>query len=244
MTYCVGLKLDDGLVLLSDTRTNAGMDNVAVYRKMFDFEVPGERAMVLMTSGSLSVTQTVIARLEHLADDPESGPDDSILKAESMLGVAEIVGRTLNETSVRINEKMKTMKQSASASILLAGQRHGGQMRLFLIYPEGNFIEATDDTPYLQIGEHKYGKPILDRVARSDMELGEAAKMVLLSFDSTLRSNLSVGLPIDLLTYETDALKVEHTKRIGLDDPYFKMLSSEWSKALRTAFANIEALDI
>lgn len=239
MTYCVGLKLDDGLVLLSDTRTNAGMDNVAVYRKMFDFEVPGERAMVLMTSGSLSVTQTVIARLEHLADDPESGPDDSILKAESMLGVAEIVGRTLNETSVRINEKMKTMKQSASASILLAGQRHGGQMRLFLIYPEGNFIEATDDTPYLQIGEHKYGKPILDRVVTRKTSMDDGRKAVLLSMDSTLRSNLSVGMPLDLAFIDRGRFAITRRERIEAGDPGFTAMSEAWSQTLRDGFVDL-----
>jgi putative proteasome-type protease len=240
MTYCVGLKLDDGLVLLSDTRTNAGMDNVAVFRKMFEFEVPGERAIVLMTSGSLSVTQTVIAQLEHTAEDPESGPDDSVLKAETMLGVAEIVGRTLNRTSVRINEKMKTMKQSATASILLAGQRRGGDLRLFLIYPEGNFIEATDDTPYLQIGEHKYGKPILDRVVTRQTSLDDGRKAVLLSMDSTLRSNLSVGMPLDLAFIERDSCKISHRDRIEAGDPDFTAMSEAWSSTLRDGFANLK----
>jgi putative proteasome-type protease len=240
MTYCVGLKLDDGLVLLSDTRTNAGMDNVAVFRKMFAFEVPGERAIVLMTSGSLSVTQTVIAQLEHTAEDPESGPDDSVLKAETMLGVAEIVGRTLNRTSVRINEKMKTMKQSATASILLAGQRRGGDLRLFLIYPEGNFIEATDDTPYLQIGEHKYGKPILDRVVTRQTSLDDGRKAVLLSMDSTLRSNLSVGMPLDLAFIERDSCTISHRDRIEAGDPDFTAMSEAWSSTLRDGFANLK----
>lgn len=239
MTYCVGLKLDEGLVLLSDTRTNAGMDNVAIYRKMFDFEVPGERAMVLMTSGSLSVTQTVIARLEHLADDPESGPEESVLKAESMLGVAEIVGRTLNQTSVRINEKMKAMKQLATASILLAGQRRGGKLRLFLIYPQGNFIEATDDTPYLQIGEHKYGKPILDRVVTRKTSLDDGRKAVLLSMDSTLRSNLSVGMPLDFALIEHDTFAITRRERIEAGDPSFTAMSEAWSQTLRDGFVNL-----
>jgi putative proteasome-type protease len=144
----------------------------------------------------------------------------------------------------RDGEHLSSNGESFAASFIFGGQVGTERPRLFNVYAAGNFIEATPDTPFFQIGEHKYGKPILDRVARSDMELGEAAKMVLLSFDSTLRSNLSVGLPIDLLTYESGTLRIEHTKRIGPDDPYFKMLSSEWSKALRTAFANIEALDI
>ena len=244
MTYCVGLLLDAGMVCLSDTRTNAGLDNIATYRKMFHFEEPGERVITIMTAGSLSVTQTTIARLREAVEDEDASPETSIMKAPTLLKVADIVGAMLARVRQEVDEKLSAMNQGATASMIVAGQRAGGAMRLFLIYPEGNYIEATEDTPFLQIGEHKYGKPILDRVARSDMELGEAAKMVLLSFDSTLRSNLSVGLPIDLLTYESGSLKVEHTKRIGPDDPYFKMLSAEWSKALRTAFANIEALDI
>jgi putative proteasome-type protease len=161
-----------------------------------------------------------------------------------MFQAARIVGKAVREVRSIDGDFLQSNGEAFAASFIFGGQIGKERPRLFNIYSAGNFIEATVDTPFFQIGEHKYGKPILDRVARNDMKLGDAAKMVLLSFDSTLRSNLSVGLPIDLLTYETGTLKIEHTKRIGLDDPYFKMLSSEWSKALRTAFMNIEALDI
>ena len=165
MTYCVGLMLNQGMVLLSDTRTNAGLDNISVYRKMFAFEDPGERVIVILTAGSLSVTQTTMARLREANDDPDATPETSILLAPTLLKVADIVGRMLAEVRAEIDEKMSAT-QSASASMIVAGQRRGGAQRMFLIYPEGNYIEATEDAPFLQIGEHKYGKPILDRVVK------------------------------------------------------------------------------
>lgn len=168
MTYCVGLLLKAGLVLLSDTRTNAGLDNISVYRKMFTFEQPGERVIVMMTAGNLSVTQTTLARLNEAVDDEGATPATSIMLAESMLDVATITGEMLSRVTAETKARMDRMTQAATASMIVAGQRKGGRMRLFLIYPEGNFIEATDDTPYLQIGEHKYGKPILDRVITVD----------------------------------------------------------------------------
>jgi len=153
MTYCVGVLLNDGIVLLSDTRTNAGFDNIASYKKMFVFEAPGERVIALMTAGSLSVTQTVIARLRDAIDDPDQTETPSIMKAATMLEVAQIVGDTLSRVTAEVSEKLERMKQGATASMILAGQRKGGGPRMFLIYPEGNFIEATEDTPFLQIGE-------------------------------------------------------------------------------------------
>jgi putative proteasome-type protease len=239
MTYCVGLRLDAGLVLLSDTRTNAGLDNVSVYKKMYTFEVPGDRAIVLMTAGNLSVTQTVMAKLNHKIENPESGSSESILHAESMLEVAEIVGRTLNAVSVEINTKMRAMDQAARASMLLSGQRRGGKPRLFLIYQEGNFIEATADTPYLQIGEHKYGKPILDRVVTPATSLEDGRKAVLLSMDSTLRSNLSVGMPLDLAIIPTDKYCIAVQERIDAGDPTFSAMSEAWSQVLRDGFTNV-----
>ncbi|MEY4982624.1 MAG: hypothetical protein RIR62_890, partial [Pseudomonadota bacterium] len=191
MTYCVGLLLNEGMVLLSDTRTNAGLDNISTYRKMFTFEEPGERVIVIMTAGSLSVTQTTLARLREAVEDPDADGDTSIMKAPTMLKVAEIAGNMLAQVRAEVDEKLNAMNQGASASMIVAGQRKGGAMRLFLIYPEGNFIEATEDTPFLQIGEHKYGKPILDRVVKPSTSLADAQKAVLLSMDSTLRSNLS-----------------------------------------------------
>ncbi len=243
MTYCVGMLLDKGLVMAADTRTNAGVDNVGKFKKLYTWEYPGERVFVLLTAGNLAVTQAVVSLLtEHELHPPEKG--DTLKTAATMFQAAHVVGDAIRTVKAMDAAHLTSNGEAFAASFIFGGQIGSERPRLFNIYAAGNFIEATPDTPFFQIGEHKYGKPILDRVARSDMELGEAAKMVLLSFDSTLRSNLSVGLPIDLLTYETGTLKVEHTKRIGLDDPYFKMLSSEWSKALRTAFANIEALDI
>ena len=240
MTYCVGLLLNDGLVLLSDTRTNAGLDNISTYRKMFFFEKPGESVIAIMTAGSLSVTQTTMTKLQEAIEDPEATEETSILKAPTLLKAATIIGNTLAETRGEIDEKLNAMKQGATASLIVAGQRKGGQMRLFLIYPEGNFIQATEDTPFLQIGEHKYGKPILDRVVKPGTSLADAQKAVLLSMDSTLRSNLSVGMPLDLCVIEKDALKVTQRRRIEAGDPQFRAMSEAWSKALRDGFTTIE----
>ena len=238
MTYCVGLLLNEGMVLLSDTRTNAGLDNISTYRKMFTFEDPGERVIVIMTAGSLSVTQTTIAQLHDAIDDPDATPDSSIMLAPTMLKVAEIVGEKLTQVRAEIDHKLSAA-QGASASMIVAGQRKGGGMRLFLIYPEGNFIEATEDTPFLQIGEHKYGKPILDRVVKPSTSIADAQKAVLLSMDSTLRSNLSVGMPLDLAVIERDALRVSIKRRIEAGDPAFRAMSEAWSTALREGFAKI-----
>ncbi|WP_417722782.1 peptidase [Salipiger sp.] len=240
MTYCVGLLLDAGILLLSDTRTNAGLDNISTYRKMFLFENPGERAIGIMTAGSLSVTQTTLARLGDANDDPDS--DRSILRAPTMLQVAEIVGSTLSDVTAEVSAKMERMSQGASASMIVAGQRKGGPMRMFLVYPEGNFIEATADTPFLQIGEHKYGKPILDRVIEVDTSLADAEKAVLLSMDSTLRSNLSVGMPLDMAIIERDAFRISRTRRIEATDEGFKQMSHSWSEALRNAFQEIDPI--
>lgn len=238
MTYCVGLLLNEGMVLLSDTRTNAGLDNISTYRKMFLFEEPGERVIAIMTAGSLSVTQTTVARLREAIEDPEADETTSIMKAPTLLKVAEIVGNMLAEVRGEIDEKLSAM-QGVTASMIVAGQRKGGAMRLFLIYPEGNFIEATEDTPFLQIGEHKYGKPILDRVVKPSTSLQDAQKAVLLSMDSTLRSNLSVGMPLDLCVIERDACRVTLRRRIEAGDEQFRAMSEAWSRALRDGFSQI-----
>lgn len=239
MTYCVGLLLNEGMVLLSDTRTNAGLDNIATYRKMFTFEDPGERIIVILTAGSLSVTQTTIAQLREAIDDPDATPETSILLAPTMLKVAEVVGDTLSRVRKAVDDRLASMRQGASASMIVAGQRRGGAMRMFLIYPEGNFIEATEDTPFLQIGEHKYGKPILDRVVRPSTSLDDAQKAVLLSMDSTLRSNLSVGMPLDLAVIRAGECRLSHTRRFEAGDADFARISAAWSKALRDSFARI-----
>jgi putative proteasome-type protease len=239
MTYCVGLLLDAGIVMLSDTRTNAGVDNISTYRKMYAFEEPGDRVIVLMTAGNLSVSQTTVAKLQHEIERADPTPATSIMLAASMLEIAEIVGRTLNDVSETIGERMRGSSSSASAWMIVGGQRSGGQMRLFLIYPEGNFIEATEDTPYLQIGEHKYGKPILDRVVTPATSLEEGRKVVLVSMDSTLRSNLSVGMPLDLVTVCRDECRVWSRERIMPGDPAFTALSEAWSRTLREGFHNL-----
>ncbi len=240
MTYCVGLLLNDGMVLLSDTRTNAGLDNIATYRKTFTFEEPGERVIVVMTAGSLSVSQTTIAELREAIEDTEATPETSILMAPTMLKVAEIVGNTLSRVRSAVDDKLSSMRQGASASMIVAGQRKGGAMRLFLIYPEGNFIEATEDTPFLQIGEHKYGKPILDRVVRPETSLADGQKAVLLSMDSTLRSNLTVGMPLDLTVVARDGLGVTVARRIEAGDEGFRAMSEAWSTALRESFLRVK----
>ncbi|MBK5926157.1 peptidase [Rhodobaculum claviforme] len=240
MTYCVGLLLRSGIVMLSDTRTNAGLDNIATYRKLFTFEVPGERAIAIMTAGNLSVTQTTLARLEEaMSDDPDADPARNILRAPTILRVAEIVGEALSEVRGEIAGRMAGAERMAGASMIVAGQRRGGGMRMFLIYQEGNFIEATEDTPFLQIGEHKYGKPILDRVVRPDLGLDDGRKAVLLSMDSTLRSNLSVGMPLDMAVIAEGDLRITERTRIEAGDARFAAMSESWSHALRDAFGRI-----
>ncbi len=239
MTYCVGLLLNEGMVLLSDTRTNAGLDNISTYRKMFVFEEPGERIIAILTAGSLSITQTTMARLREAMEEPDPTPETSILLAPTMLKVADIVGDMLGAVRSEVDEKLARMEQGATASMIVAGQRRGGEMRMFLIYPEGNFIEATEDTPFLQIGEHKYGKPILDRVIKRATGLQDAQKAALLSMDSTLRSNLSVGMPLDLLVIEKDQCRVGMKRRIEAGDEGFRSMSEAWSRALREGFSQI-----
>jgi putative proteasome-type protease len=239
MTYCVGLLLNEGVVLLSDTRTNAGLDNIATYRKMFVFEEPGERIVAIVTAGSLSVTQTTIAMLSEAIDNPDATTETSIMLAPTMLKVAEMIGDALSRVRQTVDDRLAAMRQGASASMIVAGQRKGGAMRLFLIYPEGNFIEATEDTTFLQIGEHKYGKPILDRIIRPDTTLEDGQKAVLLSMDSTLRSNLSVGMPLDLAVIRSGECRVGLKRRIEAGDEDFRQMSEAWSRALRDSFTQI-----
>ncbi len=243
MTYCVAMRLDRGLVFAADTRTNAGVDNVAQYRKLHFWRQPGDRVIVLLSAGNLAVTQSVVSNLnEQLATPDHAGP--TLFTVPSMYRAARLVGDAVRDVRRLDGPALEMSKGGFAASFILGGQIGSERPRLYQIYAEGNFIEATDDTPFLQIGEHKYGKPILDRVARPEMSLGEAAKLILLSFDSTLRSNLSVGMPIDILLYERDSLDVRREKRIEQDDEYFKQLSSSWSDALRTAFRNIDEFKI
>lgn len=239
MTYGVALQLDRGIVFAADTRTNAGVDNISQYRKLHYWRRPGERVMVLLTAGNLAVTQSVVSLLNEQLRD-ESGAGDSLFSVPAMYRAARLVGDAVREVRRIDGPALESSKAGFGASFILGGQIAPERPRLFHVYSEGNFIEATEDAPFLQIGEHKYGKPILDRVARPNMRLGEAAKLLLLSFDSTLRSNLSVGMPIDLLIYERDSLDVHREKRIYQDDEYFRRMSSSWAEALREAFTKID----
>lgn len=245
MTYCVGMLMKDGFVLAADTRTNAGLDNIATFKKLYSWAQPGKRVFALATSGNLATTQGVVSLLtEGTLSLRKRGAIDNLFTAKTMFQAAQIVGRAVRDVQRTDEGQLFRSEDTFSASFLFAGQIGTERPRLFQVYSAGNFIEATNDTPFLQIGEHKYGKPILDRVSDPAMRLGEAAKLVLLSFDSTIRSNLSVGLPIDLLVYARDTLKLERVRRIERDDPYFQKLSSDWGKALRRAFADIEEFDI
>jgi putative proteasome-type protease len=244
MTYCVGLRLDQGLVFGSDTRTNAGFDNISIFRKMHIWERPLDRVIVLLTAGNLSVSQSVISKLNEAIDNAYESGTPAITSAETMFQVARMVGEAIREVRAVDGEALEAGGGRFSASFILGGQIQNEPSRLFQIYSEGNFIEATKDTPFFQIGEHKYGKPVLDRVTRPDMTMGEAAKAVLLSFDSTLRSNLSVGMPIDLLLYNRDTLKLGEHRRIDADDAYFQRLSAGWEHGLRDAFDSIESYPV
>lgn len=236
MTYCVGLKLNRGLVMMSDTRTNAGVDNISVFRKMFSWERPGERSITLMTAGNLGTTQAVVSLLEERAKPADERGEISILEAPSMFQVARLVGRTLRDVIADQTGSGGYSAEAFSATLILGGQVKGGEPRLYLIYPEGNFVEVSEDTPFVQIGETKYGKPILVRAYDPEMSFEEAVKLLMLSFDSTIKANLSVGLPLDLHIYEEGSLRQGRRLRIERDDPFYAVLSEGWGDALRTAF--------
>ena len=238
MTYCVGLKIDRGLVFMSDTRTNAGMDSISTFKKMHVWEEPGERVIVLMSAGNLATTQAVVS----LLDERTKAIGDrhaTLLETPSMYQTVRMVGDTVKEVIAGSSPSGDKADSYFNASFILGGQIKGSAPRLFMIYPEGNFIESTDDTPFFQIGETKYGKPIIIRAYERSMSLAETVKLLLVSFDSTLKSNLSVGLPLDLLFLEKDAFKVSLKKRIAQDDQYYRTISDGWSSALKAAFASL-----
>lgn len=238
MTYCVALKIDRGLVFMSDTRTNAGMDSISIFKKMHVWENPGERTIVLMSAGNLATTQAVVSLLdERLKAVKDRVP--SLLGTQSMYQTARLVGNTVKEVIANSSQSGEKADSYFNASFILGGQIRGSEPRLFMIYPEGNFIESTDDTPFFQVGETKYGKPIIIRAYDKTMSFAETVKLLIVSFDSTLKSNLSVGLPLDLLLYEKDTQKVRLKKRIGLDDPYYRTVSDGWSTALKLAFQSL-----
>lgn len=234
MTYCVGMLLNDGLVFLSDSRTNAGVDQINTFRKMTVFEKPGERVLVLMTSGNLAITQSLVSMLHEAIAATDGQP--SLMNVPNLFEAARHIGELLRDVHRRDAEALKAFNIEFSAGFILGGQIAGEAPRLFSIYAAGNFIEATPETPYFQIGESKYGKPIIDRVLRPHTPLTEAAKCALISMDSTIRSNLSVGLPLDLLTIHTDTLRIAHRESIDAGNAYFQMIRNGWSEALRHAF--------
>tara|TARA_R110002072_G_scaffold216609_5_gene373956 strand:- start:1010 stop:1723 length:714 start_codon:yes stop_codon:yes gene_type:complete len=232
------MRLDRGLVFMSDSRTNAGIDNVSIFRKMFTWSTPGERVITIMTAGNLATTQAVVSLLDERSKVP-ADRNPTILEVPTMFQVATLVGDTLREL-VRTQAGASQIAESAfGATLIIGGQIGDMDPRLFLVYPEGNFIEATDDTPFFQIGETKYGRPILLRAYDREMTFEDAVKLVTLSFDSTLKANLSVGMPLDLQVYETGSLEVGKERRIEQDDPYYNEISSGWSEALRTAFHSL-----
>lgn len=239
MTYCVGLRLDKGLVFMSDTRTNAGVDNIFTFRKMFTWTNPGERVITLMTAGNLATTQAVVSILNERMKAPEDR-QPTVLHAGTMFQVAKLIGEVLREVVQSQSAKGPENESTFSATVIVGGQIAGSEPRLFLIYPEGNFIEASDENPFFQVGETKYGRPILLRGYQADMSFEDAVKLLLLSFDSTLKANLSVGMPLDLQTYETDGFKIAHTKRFEVGDPYYTHLSHSWGDALNAAIQSLD----
>jgi putative proteasome-type protease len=237
MTYCVAMSLDAGMIFASDSRTNAGVDQIARFSKMRVFARDGHRVIVTLCSGNLSLTQNALSLLEQRA----RGGDGTlhIWNARSMFDIVRLVGDALREVKTRDGPYLQQNNIDSHANFIVGGQVRGEAPRLFEVYSEGNFIEATPDTCYFQIGESKYGKPVIDRVVNRSTGLLEATKCTIVSFDSTMRSNISVGLPIDLVVYETDALRIRLQRRIEESDPYFQMIHTQWGEGLRRVFAQL-----
>jgi putative proteasome-type protease len=235
MTYCVGMRLNAGLVFLADSRTNAGVDQISTFRKMTVFEHPGERLLVLMSAGNLAITQAV----RQIVCERTAATEHSVWTAESMVDAVRVVGDAVREVFARDSAGLKQAGIEFNCSFIFGGQIKGERMRLFQVYAAGNFIEATPENPYFQIGESKYGKPIIDRVIASTTPLDEAAKCALISMDSTLRSNISVGLPLDLLVYEADRLAVTKFVQIDAHNEYMNMIRNTWGARLRQVFLEI-----
>lgn len=239
MTYCAGLLVKEGLVMIADTRTNAGLDNISTFRKLNQFEVAGERSLAIATAGNLSVSQSVLSLIvEGLPQENGEGVE-TIWSAPTMFRAAQLVGRAIREVRRTDGKDLEESGVKFDVSMLLGGQIAGGPARLYMLYSAGNFIECGVETPYLQIGEHKYGKPILDRAVNFGTTLPVALKLALISMDSTIRSNLGVGLPIDIVTIPRDTQKAEIVHRIEAGEPYFHDLSERWSAALRAAHTAI-----
>ena len=237
MTYCVAMRLNAGLVFLSDSRTNAGVDQVGTARKLSVFEIPGDRMMVMMTAGNLSISQSI----RQLVSELKTDDGHSLWTAPSMYEAARILGQAIRQVHERDAKALADFSIEFNVSIIFGGQIKGERCRLFQIYSAGNFIEAHDENTYFQIGEAKYGKPIIDRVVTPATSLDDAAKCALISMDSTLRSNVSVGLPLDLLVYESDKLAVSHFVTIDDRNEYFQMIRNTWGDQLKSVFEGLEA---
>jgi putative proteasome-type protease len=237
MTYCVAMSLEAGMIFAADSRTNAGVDQIGRFSKMRVFSREGNRVVVTLSSGNLSMTQSALNILEQRARSGDS--QLQLWNAPSMFDIARLVGDALREVKTRDGPYLLQNNIDSHATFIVGGQVRDEQPRLFEVYSEGNFIEATADTCYFQIGESKYGKPVIDRVITRATSLQEATKCTIVSFDSTMRSNISVGLPIDLAVYETDALRVKLQKRIEESDPYFQMIHTQWGEGLRRVFAEL-----
>ena len=235
MTYCCGILVRDGLVMIADTRTNAGLDNVSTFRKLHVFRQPGERIMAIASSGNLSLSQSVVSLLSEGIQNEQTGEIEKLMNAPTMFQAAQRIGNAVRNTHTIEGVALESAEVKFDVSFLFGGQIRGERPRLFMIYAAGNFIECTTDTPYLQIGEHKYGKPVLDRAITYQTDLYDALKIGLISMDSTMRSNLGVGMPIDLLVARRDVCDAELTYRIEPGEPYFHDLRERWSSALRAA---------
>jgi putative proteasome-type protease len=239
MTYCCGILVRDGLVMIADTRTNAGLDNISTFRKLHVFRQPGERIMAIATAGNLAISQSVLSTLTEGIENPETGELETLMNAPTMFKAAQRIGAVIRSVNATEGKALESEDINFDVSFLFGGQIKGSRMRLFMIYPAGNFIECTTDTPFLQIGEHKYGKPVIDRAISYDVDVYDALKIGLISMDSTMRSNLGVGMPIDILVARPDAGDAELNYRIEAGEPYFHDLRARWSAALRQAHQNI-----
>jgi putative proteasome-type protease len=239
MTYCAGILVEQGLVMIGDTRTNAGLDNVSTFRKLHVFANAGDRVLALATAGNLSVSQSVVSLLTEGIENSDTGELETLLKAPTLFRAAQLIGRAVRQVRATDGEGLEDANLPFDVSLLFGGQIAGGPMRLFMIYAAGNFIECGQDAPFLQIGEHKYGKPILDRAVTFRTDLYDALKIGLISMDSTMRSNLGVGLPIDIAVIRRDRLEAELVHRVEAAEPYFHDLRERWSAALRAAHMNI-----
>ena len=238
MTYCVGLRLENGLVFMSDTLTNAGVDNINRNKKMYSWSIKNYRSIILLTSGNLATSQAAVNIINEKISENDL-EHDNILKAPSMFKVARIIGRILREVTSEFAADGQNADNQYSSTFILGGQIKGDDHKLFLIYPEGNFIESSEDQPFFQIGETKYGKPIIVRAYDNSLDFGEAIKLLLVSFDSTMKANVSVGLPIDLCTLKKSSFIISNKIRIDQNNLYFKNISERWGASLKEAIKSL-----